>query len=740
MAVLGTILFLWSSGLWGQEIDLATAHQDRKITAVRIDGKITMDGKLDETEWDLAEPAKDFIQKLPATGEPATEPTEVRLLYDQEHLYVGAYCFDSAGPEGIVVNDITKDFESLTSDGFQILIDTYNDNRNGFLFIVNPEAGRFDMQIGSDGNASNRNWDGIWFVETQITEKGWQVEMVIPFKTLRFKKAEEQIWGVNFGRRVRRKFEDSYWSPLPPQFRIERVSLAGQLEGIQGVQQGLNAYLKPYLKAPVTKLEGDDVDFKPTVGLDVFKWAVTPQMTFDGTINTDFSEVEADDVRINLTRFSLFFPEKRDFFLENQAIFAWGRNQQSLRFIPDLLPFFSRRIGLTEDGDIVPILAGARLTGRAGPYSLGFLNMQTADYGQKPPQDSLDPRAEIDEDDEEEEYSPSTNFTVARVRRDILKQSDIGGVFVNKHEVDGGYNRTFGLDTNFNFFSFLDINSYVVKTETPDLIGEDVAGNLEGNWNDGFFQARAAYKVIGENFNPEVGFAPRTGIRKSDGQFGITPRPREKIPWIREFNPSVEVKYITDTAGQLETRDVQARFTVEFSESSRLYLRKGSIFERLDEDFEIRDGIVIPAGDYNYDESLIYFRSDESKMFAITAMYRTGGFWDGERDGYRLGMVFQPTYKLSAGVEWDHNNIDLVGGSFKTDLAAARIEYSISNNKWLNALIQYNGEDREVSSNIRFNWMFKPLSDLYVVYNERRSSDAVLDRALILKLTYVLPL
>jgi hypothetical protein len=737
---LGTAVCFLSSQLWGQDIDFATARQDRKMVALRIDGEITLDGVLDEPQWSQAEPAKDFIQKLPATGEPATEPTEVRLLYDQDNLYVGVYCFDSAGPNGIVVNDITKDFFTLDSDGFQIIIDTYNDNRNAFLFGTNPEAGRFDMQIGSDGSAGNSTWDGVWFVETQINEDGWQVEMAIPFKTLRFKKIEEQVWGVNFERRVRRKFEDSYWSPLPPQFRLGRVSLAGQLDGIEGVQQGLNAYFKPYVKAPLLKREDDDVDFQPTIGLEVFKWAVTSQMTFDGTINTDFSQVEADDVRINLTRFNLFFPEKRDFFLENQAIFAWGRTERGPRGRPDLLPFHSRRIGLTEDGDIVPILAGARLTGRTGPYSIGLLNMQTGEFGEKPPEDSLDPQAGIDEEEEEDEYTPSTNFTVVRMRRDILRQSDFGGIFVNKHEVDGSYNRTYGFDSNFNFFSYLDINSYVVKTETPDLSGEDVAGNIQGGWNDGFFETRAGHLVIGENFNPEVGFAPRTGVRKSFGEFGITPRPREKIPWIREINPSIDVNYITNWEGELETREYDGRISVEFSESSRFSVSKEAVFERLEEDFEIRDGIVIAAGDYNFDELQFSFRSNRSKMISAEARYSTGGFWDGDRDGYEFGLVFRPTYKFSAGVEWNHNDIELPGGSFKTDLAVARIEYSISNNKWLNALIQYNGEDREVSSNIRFNWMFKPLSDLYLVYNERRTSEAVIERALILKVTYVLPL
>jgi hypothetical protein len=710
----------WVPLLHGAEIDYANAHIQRVVEALRVAGEIAVDGILDEPDWKLAKPATDFIQKLPATGEPATEPTEVRLLYDDKNLYVGVYCFDSAGPAGLIVNDIRKDFYTLSSDGFQIVIDTYNDNRNAFLFATNPAAGRYDMQIGADGNRGNRDWDGIWFVETKITETGWQIEMAIPFKTLRFKDLEEQDWGVNFERRVRRKFEDSYWSPLPPQFRLGRVSLAGRLGGIKGIQQGRNLYFKPYVKAPVQRREDDDWDFQPTIGLEVFKWSLTPQMTLDGTINTDFSQVEVDDVRINLTRFNLFFPEKRDFFLENAEIFDWGRRERGPRGRPDLLPFFSRRIGLTaEDREIVPILGGGRLTGRAGKYTLGLLSMQTADF---------------------DEENPSTNFTVARVRRDILRQSDIGGIFVNKQEVDGSYNRTYGVDSNFNFFRYLDINTYLLKTETPDLSGEDSAGNVQASWEDGFFEMRAEHLRIGENFNPEVGFVRREGIHKSSGEFGITPRPRERIPWIREINPSIQVDYFTNTENVLETRQIDGRFSVEFSESSRLGVSAESNFERLEEEFEIRDGVFIPPGDYSFDEIMVYFRSNRSKMFSVGARVGTGGFWDGERDSYDFGLTFRPSYRFSASASWDHNDVVLPGDSFKTDLLSSRLGYSFSNSMWFNALIQYNSDDREISSNLRFNWRFKPLSDLFLVYNERRTDDDVLERAVILKVTYVLPL
>jgi hypothetical protein len=704
-----------------QETDQPKANRSLVVRAVRTSEAIEIDGYLNEATWETAEPATDFIQKLPDAGELASEQTEVRLLYDDENLYVGVYCFDSAGSAGIVVNDISKDFFTLDSDGFQIVLDTFDDNRNGFLFGTNPKAGRFDMQIAADGNGGNSSWDGIWYVETQITDRGWQVEMAIPFKTLRFRRDSELAWGVNFERRVRRKFEDSYWSPLPPPYRLGRVSLAGALEGIEGVQHGRNLWIKPYATAPITRLEGDDVDFKPDAGLDL-KYGLSSQLTLDLTLNTDFSQVEADEEQVNLTRFSLYFPEKRDFFLENASIFDWGRRKRGPQQRPELLPFFSRRIGLAEDEDennvVVPILGGGRMTGRAGPYSVGLLSLQTMEYLGA---------------------APSTNFTVARVRRDILRQSDIGGIFVNKDGMgDGNQNRTYGADANFNFFKYLDLTTYFLRTETPGISDRDQAADFEFAWVDGFFELQAGHLRIGENFNPEVGFAPRTGIHKSSGEFGITPRPGNAIPWIREFNPSIQAEYISDEENVLETRKVESRFSVTFSDSSRLSFGREDNFERLDEPFEIREGQFIDVGDYPFHEYQVFFRSDRSRAVSVEARASTGGFYDGDRDSLRFGLALHPSYKLSSEVSLSRNQIDLVSGAFDTNLISTKVGYSFSNRVFLNALIQYNSVDNDVISNIRFHFLHHPLSDFYLVYNERRASSGdVLDRALIAKLTYL---
>jgi len=703
----------------GQNIDYANYYKQLEVKAVQIEGPIVVDGKLDEAEWQLAEPAENFIQKIPSTGQPASEPTEVRILYDDDNLYLGVYCFDSAGADGIIINDITRDFYTLDSDGFQVIFDTYDDDRNSFLFGTNPGAAKFDMQIGADGAAGNTSWDGIWYVETHIDERGWQIEMAIPFKTLRFSRAPKQIWGVNFERRVRRKFEDSYWAPLPPNYRLGKISLGGTLSGLSGLQQGRNLYVKPYVSAPILRREADDVDFMPDAGVDV-KYGVTSQLTFDATINTDFSQVEADEEQINLTRFSLFFPEKREFFLENAGIFEWGRRPREQNS-PDLIPFFSRRIGIVEDrsgnGRLVPVHGGARLTGRAGKYTLGLLSMQTGEF----------------------EDTPSTNFSVLRVRRDFLRQSDVGGLFINKYQNGSDSNRTYGVDSNFNFFNYLDLTAYIVRTETENLSGEDTASDFEISWKDDFFDLYGGHLRIGENFNPEVGFVPRGGINKSVVDVGITPRPEESIPWLREVKPSVKIDYITgQETSLLETRAIEAELEFTFSDSSVLSFERESNFERLDEPFEIRSGQFIGVGDYYFDEFAVSYITDKSRMVHTEVGLRSGEFFDGNRDSYTLGVNFQPSYRFQAGVLWNHNDVELPSGDFRTNLVTTRLNYSFATNMFLNALIQYNSSEEEIISNIRFNFIHKPLSDFFLVYNERRSQTGdVIERALIAKLTYL---
>jgi len=689
---------------------------DHQISALHIEGTIVIDGELNEPEWQQVQPATDFTQQEPFIGEPASERTEVRLLYDDDNIYVGVYCFDSAGDAGLVVNDVRRDFPPFENDVFGILLDTFGDNRNGFLFSTNPKGAKRDGQVGGDGTTNNFDWDASWEVISQITESGWQAEMAIPFKSLRFRMGEEQVWGVNFLRRVRRKNEQSHWSPIPVPFRLNRVSMAGSLNGITGVRQGRNLYLKPYVTTPLVRRQGDDVDFIPEVGMDL-KYGITPGLTLDVTVNTDFAQVEADAQQINLTRFSLFFPEKREFFLENAPIFQFGKTARGFQASGgrEIIPFFSRRIGISDD-QLVPILGGARMSGSVGKYRVGVLTMQTDDSA----------------------GVPSTNFSVARVRRDILRNSDIGAILVSKQGEGGDFNRTYGVDANMKFLTYLNISSFLLKTDTTDVSGDEAAADVSVSWIDRFWEIETQFLTIDDHFNPEVGFAPRRGIRKSRGRLGLHPRPGERIRRIREFRPTVEVSHITDQENRLVTRNLQTSFAIDLQNSTTLWMGREARFERLDVPFEIRSDQIIPVGDYDFAEYRVWFGSDRSRMFSTELRAGTGEFWNGDRNSYQTRLLFQPGYQFAADVSWNHADITLPSGDFDTDLFTTRLRYSFSTRMFLNALIQYNSTLKEIFSNIRFNFIYKPLSDIFLVYNERRSSTGeALERALVAKFTYL---
>ncbi|MEE2822832.1 MAG: DUF5916 domain-containing protein [Acidobacteriota bacterium] len=691
-----------------------STSQNKKTTAIRIESPITIDGELNESEWHLSKVISDFVQSEPAKGEPGSELTEVIVLYDDENIYIGVYCFDSAGREGIVVNDFSKNYPPRDTDHFSVVLDTFDDDRNGFIFGVTPVGATREGQVGQDGRRNNFDWEAIWHVKTQITDQGWQVEMAIPFRSLRFREEQNQVWGINFARRIRRKNELDVWSLVPRPYKPSRVSLAGELHGISGIRQGQNLYVKPYLSAPLVRLQEDDVDFMPDVGLDV-KYGLTPGLTLDLSANTDFSQVEADEQQINLTRFPLFFPEKREFFLENSSTFQVKRFGQSFRSRErDLIVFFSRRIGLSQ-GRAAPILGGARLTGTAGKYRLGFLSMQTREF----------------------EGTPSTNFTVARLRRDFLQNSDIGGIFINKQVNESEYNRTYGVDVNFQFFKYLEASSFVLKTDTPGLRGQDKSIYTFVGWHDPFYEIEGEYLSIEDNFNPEVGFVPRSGIRKSRGEFSIKPQPGKTIPWIRELRPSVGLTYITNQKNKLESRDFDPTLSFDLTDGGFGWFNTRFSFERLDEPFYIRPGQAIAPGDYQFQDFGARFTSDPSRVLGVGFFLRGGEFFDGHQTSFTGEFRFQPGYQLLTNISWTHDDIDLPSGEFTTNLVRIRANYSFNTNMSLKTLVQYSSTLGEITTNVRFNLIYKPLSDLFLVYNERRTTTGeVQERAIIAKLTY----
>ena len=483
----------------------------RTVSAVEAHAPIVLDGALDEEVWRAAEPAGEFVQAEPHEGEPATELTEVRLAFDRDAIYIGVVCHDT-DPAGAIINDIRKDFVAGEQDSFEVILDTFADRRNGFVFVTNAAGAKSDTQIANEGRDVNTSWDAVWTVATRRDAGGWSAEIRIPFKTLRFQRGADRVWGVNFSRRIRRKNEIDYWSRVPRVYNLYRAGFGGTLTGLPDASEGRNLRIKPWIAADSTRpVAGAAFDAGAHAGLDL-KYGVTPSLTLDVTAKPDFAQAEADEQQVNLTQFSLYYPEKREFFLENSGTFYFGDIPRESRlgnnrFSPpeeEMLLFFSRRIGLTGGGQPIPIDAGARLTGRAGAYGVGLMTIQTDPDGS----------------------APGDNYTVLRGRRDVLGTSDVGAIFLSRQSTaSGDYNRVYGADANFRFFRALSLNGFLAKSETPGVVGGELSGKGSIVWNDNFVHTQYSLLSVGDNFRDDIGFVKRTGIRKHFADFGVRPRP-----------------------------------------------------------------------------------------------------------------------------------------------------------------------------------------------------------------------
>ncbi|MBI4444985.1 MAG: carbohydrate binding family 9 domain-containing protein [Acidobacteria bacterium] len=718
-----------------EKIDYGTARLERRLQAVAIQEPLVIDGKLDESAWSQAAVARNFLQREPREGEPATEPTEVRLLYDRDHLYFGVTAFESE-IDDIIISDLKKDFNPDQGDSFEIILDTFHDKRNAYRFATNPGGAKWDAQMSNEGREQNVNWDGVWYVQVRITETAWIAEIAIPFKTLKFRVAEVQTWGINFERYVRRKNEDSHWAPVPRIYGIQRVSLAGTLEDLREIEPGFNLKVKPYVLSMLGKIGEAGADYDGDIGLDL-KYGLTTGLTWDFTYNTDFSQVEADEQQVNLTRFSLFFPEKRDFFLENSGIFQFGAGPDRGPAVggggggagpgapprlggitEDNIFFFSRRIGLDERLGVIPIVGGTRLTGRIGQYELGFLDIQQDELG----------------------TLKATNFMVGRLKRNILANSDVGVIVTNKDIQDSQeFNRLIGADANLRFGQYLNINGYMAKSYSRVQQPYNMAGRFGVRYQDRIWEIRGSYTDIQQNFRNEMGFVPRTGIRDFLGYFGRAFRPRSINGTIREIKPHLQIDYFLDPQGNLDTRLIDYHLPLNFQDGSFVEMGVNATLERLNRPFEIRKGILIPPGVYSFNEAFFTGRSSSKRKIAGNLRWSAGRFYTGYRHSYTLGSTTRPHYRFNILTTYTHNNVNLPQGPFKTNLLTLRFNYSFSTAMFLNALIQYNSDARQWSSNIRFNIIHRPLSDLFIVYNERRDSTSgdLLERALIGKLTYM---
>ena len=690
-------LLIFASPIFTQE------SGNRRIRVLHISEPIKIDGKLDEPAWSQAVAATDFRQQEPNEGELASEKTEVRLLSDEKTLYVGIHAFDSE-PSRINSRELVRDATFSNDDKVEIILDTYHDRRNAYRFAVNPLGTQQDALITDEGRDVNLSWDAPWISAGRIDETGWIVEIAIPLTTLRFTEGVE-TWGLNFARIIRRKNEENLWTSWQRSFGLERISQAGELIGVEEIKRRRLLEVKPYASGgwregvPSIGKPRFDVGMQAKVGLEVAKIGITPSLTAEFTANPDFGQAEVDTQVVNLTRFSIFFPEKRDFFLENAGIFLFGRAGANQLF-------FTRRIGLTDDGAPVPIDYGAKITGKVGAYNIGFLQVQTRKLGNPASGFGV----------------PRQQFTVARVKRDILERSYVGAMFVNRQGATsaGGteYNRGAGIDAEFNLTDHYQLKAFLMGTATPGLRSSFLSGRVDSRFENNLWRFITVYEDIGSNFNPEVGFIERKAIHQYFGQLAYKPRPRF-IPHVLQMEFETQIEYYTDRSNKLATRQTELSWETIFKNSSDLFFRPIEyVRDVLTEPFEIRPGIIIPPGSYTFNRPRVSFTSDSSKRIVLTGRYKWGDFYSGKRDEISAGATFRPNAHLLFDFSDSFNSVRLPQGDFTTNLIAGRVDYNFSRKLLTSALMQINSAARLSAINIRLRYIYKPNSDLFVIYNQ----------------------
>ena len=705
--------------------------------AVRVDEPLDIDGRLDEPVYGRVQAMSGFIQNDPAEGEPATETTEVWILFDRDNVYVVARCWESR-PDRVVASEMRRDnIRIVRDDNFAWSFDTFYDRRNVVLFEVSAVGGRLDAQLTNESQP-NLDWNPVWDVSVDRFDGGWVMEAALPFKSLRYRGAGPQVWGFQARRVNRWKNESSYLTPLSAAQGLRghfRASLAATLVGIDAPPASRLIEVKPYAIADLTTSTVATPPIANAVGrdggLDV-KYGVTQGLTADFTFNPDFAQVEADEQQINLTRFDLFFPEKREFFLENQGTFRFGGAATSGRLAGATdtpILFYSRRIGLvgTRDAREVPLRAGGRLTGRVGAFTLGALNIQSGDL----------PAADFRSSGLTPVSAPppgarATNFTVLRARRDVLRRSSVGLMFTGRsvNLAGTGRNEAYGADGTFGFFDDLTINTHWARTHTEGVSRQrpdgtrtrtdsyrahlDYAGDRYG--------VQLEHLLVGDAFNPEIGFVRRRDMRRSFAELRFSPRPRS-IDWVRRFVWTGSFAYIENLAGAVETREAIGSFVLELENSDQLWLGGARWYEFLPRPFTIAPGVTLPVRGYDFAAGIVEYVFGQQRRLSGSVLAEHGTFYSGHKTTLRITRGRATvTNQFSVEPVYSVDRVELAEGAFTTHLAGARVTYTVTPLMFTSALLQYNSSFGNVSANVRFRWEYQPGSELFIVFNEDRDT------------------
>ncbi len=692
------------------------------VRAVRVPGGVSLDGRLDEAIYTTLEPVSGFIQQDPIEGVPAMDPTDVWLLFTSDTLYVSARCW-SSDPDRLIANELRRDSSNiLQNDNFAVVLDTFHDRRNGFIFHTNPVGALFDALM-SDESRFNSDWSTVWRVRTSRFDRGWTVEMAIPFRSLRYRGSGPQVWGINFRRADRVNNTISFLTRVPRPWGpggIAKLSLAATLVGLEIEQDARSLEVTPYVIGGLTTDRAATPEkvneWSPDVGGDL-KLGLTRGLTLDATVNTDFAQVEADEQQVNLTRFSIFFPEKRQFFLEGQGIFNFAGNDGSERDVP--LIFFSRRIGL-ESGTAVPILAGARVTGRAGAYSIGALSIRQGEA--------------------EDGSTLPTTFSVARIRRDVGRRSSIGALFTHRSvsASGSGENLAAGVDATVWLSSNFTAVGYYAGTRNADgSSGASYRGKLD--FNGDLWGIEADYLVVDATFQPEVGFVRRDDMKRSSGRLRYSPRPAS-IASIRSFNYQLRHSYLADTDWGIQSRVTNLIFEILFENTDTLRFRYAREFERVDEPFLLAETAVIAPGDYTANEGNLAYTFGPRRRLSGQLGVQHGSFFGGRRQELdaNLRLEITPRVSVEPRVSINWLDLDFDPGRFRTTLGGARLSFAPSPRMLLSALFQYVSTSDTFASNVRFRWEFTPGSDLYIVYSDARDTEmgpALRSRSVVVKIS-----
>jgi len=703
-----------------------SASGDRPTAnAVAIESAPNVDGEvLNDAIWQAIEPFDGMTQAQPNFGRPATEKTDIRIAYTKETFYLSVVCYDSR-PDALVVSDARRDADLDNTDAFLFILDTYKDGQNGFIFGTNSLAVEYDAQVDNEGQGNfnanrqqggtiggfNLNWDASFEVKTQVGDFGWSAEFAIPVRTLRFQAGKD--WGINFRRNIRKTNEIVYWAPMPVGLDLKRLSLAGTLTGLDLPSPG-NLKLIPYALGRMDKdftVADPKNEFSGEVGGDI-KFSVTPSLTLDLTYNTDFAQVEVDDQQVNLDRFNLFFPEKRPFFLENAGLFSVGSPGEV-----DL--FFSRRIGIGDNGNIVPIIGGARLSGKLNRTNVGLLTMWTEDVQDKG----------IEEN----------NFTVARVNHEFKGRSAIGAVFINRQglQSDDNYNRTIALDGKLGLGRKARMSGFFAKTKDPNdtINAHSFKFQTDYNWNN--WELRAAYTEVGQGFNPEVGFLLRSAFRKPEGLVLYHLRPKNPDAKILEYRPHISYRGYWNFDGFLETSFLHADNHWEWKNGIELHTGVNFTREGVVDAFDISRGqnVVVQPGSYDHVESQIIFFTNKSKPLSVNLRSVIGGSFGGTRYQESITGSLRIGDKFNSDLSLQYNNFQLPVGNFTANIVSSRLSYAFKPNIYLQGLIQHNTSDKLWAANIRFGWLQQANTGLFLVWNYNTFDNGPLNNSIIVKYT-----